>query len=178
MALAPLAAPDDLATWLGVPASDAKLLAALRAASARFRGAVRHPVSLVSGDTVTLDGDGSSTLVLPAAPVTGVSSVLVDDVAIDDYGWSRRGLLSRDAGWPDGFGRVTVTYDHGYDPIPDDVAEAVIDQARTLYHVEPGITQVQTAAESVSFGPAASVGTTAQWASAVQAYRLNRGDEA
>ncbi|MFD7410623.1 mobile element protein [Kitasatospora purpeofusca] len=181
MALPPdglLADPARLAVWLGVPADDPQLLAALAAASARFRGAVRHPVTAVTGATVHLYGDGTDRLALPAAPVTAVTSVTVDGQAVTDWRLRRDiGVLRRTSacGWPD-WAEVVVVCDHGHDPVPDDVQEAVLDQARTVYTVQPGVQTVQAGAESVTFGAAAATGVTAQWTTAVENHRLQRGD--
>jgi hypothetical protein len=176
--LPPLVSPDELATWLGVDAGDPQLIAALDAASARFRAAVRHPVSEVTGDEVTLDGNGAATLALPAAPVTDVHTVEVDGDEITDYEWSGTGMLYRAAGWPRRYRSVVVTYDHGYDPVPDDIVAAVLDQARAVYLIRPGVSQIQTGSENISFGAVSSIGASAQWSTAVELYRLNRGDRA
>ena len=156
-----------------------RLLAALRAATRRFRGQVRHPVSLVTDDTVYLDGSGKAVLRLPACPVREVHSVLVDGETLTGVKVRRQaGLLLHPGGcWP-AWSEVTVTYDHGQDPVPGEVAEAVIDQARAIYRTDPAIQQVTTGTESVSFAATAAVGITSQWAAAVEAHRLNRGDDA
>ncbi|MBK3561091.1 mobile element protein [Streptomyces sp. MBT56] len=174
-----LADPAELATFLGLPADDVRLLAALRAATRRFRGAVRHPVSLVTDDTAYLDGTGRAELHLPAAPVVQLHSVHVDGVELTGVRAKRRaGVLLHPSGcWP-AWSEVAVAYDHGHDPVPDEVAEAVIDQARAIYRLDPAIQQITTGTESVSFAATAAVGITSQWQAAVEAHRLNRGDEA
>lgn len=174
-----LADPAELATFLNLPADDVRLLAALRAATRRFRGAVRHPVSLVTEDTVHLDGSGRALLQLPAAPVVQLREVLVDGVLLDGVRVKRRaGVLLHPGGcWPD-WAEVEVTYDHGHAIVPEEVAEAVIDQARAIYRLDPAIQQITTGTESVSFAATAAVGITSQWQAAVEAHRLNRGDDA
>lgn len=175
-----LADPADLAVWLGVPADDAKLLQALGAASSRFRGAVRHHVSLVAGDTVTLDGNGKESLLLPAAPVTSVASVTLDGEVLvydADYRWSEDGFLRRVGRyWPDKLRCIEVVYSHGYAQIPEDIAEVVIDQARAQYTVRPGLTSMTVGGQSVGFGAQASIGVTSQWTTMVEKYRINHGD--
>ncbi|MFF9758575.1 mobile element protein [Streptomyces caelestis] len=174
-----LADPADLATLLNLPATDVRLLAALRAATRRFRGQVRHPVSLVTDDTVVLDGTGKALLPLPAAPVLAVHTVEVDGQPLEGVRVRRQAglLLHPDGCWPE-WAEVTVTYDHGHDPTPEDVAEVVVDQARVIYRTDPAIQQITTGTESVSFAATAAVGITEQWRAAVEAYRLNRGDDA
>jgi hypothetical protein len=175
-----LADPDELAAWLGVSADDARLRQALAAASRRFRGAVRHQVSLVADDHSVLDGGGREALLLPAAPVTAVTSVKLDGTLLaegTDFAWSADGFLRRlGCCWPDRLRCVDVVYSHGYDPVPDDIAEVVIDQARAMYRVEPGIQTKTVGGQSVTFGVQSAIGVTAQWTDAVVRYRLNRGD--
>ncbi|MFF2651474.1 mobile element protein [Streptomyces sp. NPDC058045] len=174
-----LADPQDLAELLQLPVDDVQMLAALRAATRRFRGQVRHPVSLVTDDQVFLDGTGGKVLRLPAVPVRAVRSVMVDGVELEGVRVRRQaGLLLHPSGcWP-AWSEITVTYDHGLDPVPEDVAEVVVDQARTIYRTDPAIQQITTGTESVSFAATAAVGITEQWRAAVEAHRLNRGDDA
>lgn len=175
-----LADPEELAASLGVQATDPKLVWALTAASRRFRGAVRHPVSLVAGDAFTLDGGGRESVLLPAAPVLAVSSVVLDGTALTagtDFDWSADGFLRRlDGVWPDRLRCIQGLYDHGYSVIPEDVQEVVIDQARAMYRIDPGVQTKTVGGQSVTFGVQAAIGVTAQWTAAVERYQLNRGD--
>ncbi|PWG14029.1 mobile element protein [Streptomyces sp. V2] len=175
-----LADPDDLAVWLGVPADDPKLLRALSAASSRFRGAVRHQVSYVADDTTILDGNGAESVLLGAAPVTEIASVRLDGTELvyqSDYEWSADGFLRRiGCCWPDRLRCIEVVWSHGFQTIPDDIDEVIIDQARTQYTVRPGLTSMTVGSQSVAFGAQASIGVTQQWRTAVEKYRLNQGD--
>ncbi|WP_338683942.1 mobile element protein [Streptomyces acidiscabies] len=175
-----LADPDDLAVWLGVPADDPKLLQALGSASSRFRSAVRHHVSYVAGDTTVLDGNGKESILLKAAPVTEVTSVKLDGATLayrSDYEWSEDGFLRRvGCRWPDRLRCIEIVWSHGFQTIPDDIDEVIIDQARTQYTVRPGLTSMTVGGQSVGFGAQASIGVTQQWKTAVEKYRLNRGD--
>ena len=169
-----LARPEDLAERLGVAATDPRLLSSLRSASARFRAAVRHPVSLVEGETVTLDGDGSRSLVLPTAPVVGVSRVAVDGDEVTDYRWSSAGLLRRTHGqWPDDLQAVEVTYSHGYDPIPEEITDVVLNAAETAFTGSQDIASMTVGGQQVTFRQGVSV----TWSTVVDLYRLNRGDQ-
>lgn len=182
MAADPLADPQELADWLGVAVDDPKMLRALNAASRRFRGAVHHPVTFVEDDVVTLDGNGRRSLLLPAAPVTEVSEVLLDDEPLtegEDYSWSANGYLRRPCGlvWPDRLRCLQVTYSHGYAEVPEDIAEVVIDQARAMYVVVPGVQSKQVGGQSVTYGAQAATGVTAQWTAAVERHQLGAGDD-
>lgn len=177
-----LADPEDLAAWLGVPASNPKLLRALAAASSRFRGQVRHHVSRVTDDTFRLDGTGRRSFLLPAAPVVEISSLQLDGVPLvegTDFEWSEDGFVRRLGclHWPDRLRCLAGVYSHGYDPVPEDISEVVIDQARSQYTVRPGVQTMQVGGQQVGFGAQASVGVTTQWTAMVDKYRLDRGDD-
>lgn len=134
----------------------------------------------IEDDTVTLDGNGQESLLLPAAPVTEVSSLELDGEALvldTDYSWSADGFLRRLGNfWPGRLRCIEVVYSHGWDPVPEDIQEVVIDQAQAIYAVQPGVQQKTVGSQSVTFGAQASTGVTAQWAAMVEKYRLNAGD--
>lgn len=176
ISLPALASVDDLATLTESSPSSSKLLLSLKRASSRFRGAVGHPVSLITDDTVLLDGDGSQSLLLPAAPVVGTPSVKIDGVLVTNYRTSAaRGALRRQEGWPDDLGGIEVTYSHGFASIPGDIQDAVLEQAELQYKVLTGVQQASLGAQSVTFGVQASVGVTQRWAECVARYQLKDG---
>ncbi|GAA4680476.1 hypothetical protein [Nocardioides nanhaiensis] len=169
----PLLTPaDDLATKLGVAPTDARLLVALRSASARFRGAVRWQVHRVT-ETLVVNGTGTLDLALPARHVTDVSGVLVNGtpVAVD---WDEYGLLNRRDGrlWPRRRRAVEVTLTYGYDPIPDDIAEAVQDQAEAGYNILRGLSSKQVGGITLTFGQSEAVGVSQAWVDAADRYRI------
>lgn len=168
---------DQLTALLGPGASQPSAYQALSRASSRFRGEVRHPVTLIENDEVWLDGTGGRTLLLPAAPVVDVDTVEVDGrPAVFD--WSADGMLVLRSGcWPDRLRTVRVVYSHGYDPVPDDIIEAVLTAAQSLYEARPGVSSMQVGGQTVSWSASmleASVAVT--WDAVVARYRLNRGD--
>ncbi|MFE2600112.1 mobile element protein [Streptomyces sp. NPDC059396] len=180
-----LADPAELALWLGKPADDPKLLAALRAASRRFRGAVRHPVTLVENDMVTLDGNGRESMLLPVWPTTAVASVTLEGKLLVEgvgYSWSDMGVLRRLGGarWPDRLRCLTVVYSHGWaiGTMPEDISEAVIDQARTIATVTPGVQSKAVGGQSVTYGAQAATGVTDQWQKAVDRYKIRTSADA
>lgn len=109
-----------------VPADVAEF--ALAVASAKVRTYTRQTISLVVDDAVDLGPTYSDELRLPQRPVLSVSSIEVDGVVLDSGSYRLRGdvLVSR-CGWSAG---AVVTYTHGWDPIPDDVAGVVADLAK------------------------------------------------
>jgi hypothetical protein len=170
-----LASVDDLATATGRAATDPVLLLQLRRASARFVGAVGRPIVQAS-DSWTLDGDGSDTLLLPDWPVSDVT-VTVDGVEVDDFEISAStGVLRRSSLWPDRLGAITVSCTHGFDQIPDDIADAVLEQAEIALNTVAGLQQTSQGARSATFGTAATTGVTQKWSDAV-AHHSARGDE-
>lgn len=178
MPLPTLASADDLATMLEVDASNGKLLLALRRATDRFRAEVGRPLSMVTDDVVWVDGDGTQVLLLPSAPVVGTPTVLVAGTPVTDFYVSRNlGILKRtDSGcWPANQD-IEVTYTHGLDEIPGDVADAVLEQAELQYRVIAGIAQMGLSGETITFGTQASIGVTQRWSDAVARYKLYRGD--
>lgn len=154
MALPPLATADALLGRLGITAPTAaeteRAGQRVAGASAAFRRlAGGQAVSLVAGDVATLDGDGSRLLLLPQYPVTAVTSVEVDgEDATADVQWSEHGLLRREVAFPDVFRSVVVVYSHGYDPVPDDVVDAVLDMAEAAWRLPAGIDSMQLGATS------------------------------
>ncbi|KEF04622.1 MULTISPECIES: mobile element protein [Streptomyces] len=179
-----LADPAELSTWTGRPETDPKLLAALRAASRRFRGAVGHRITLVLDDMVTLDGGGRTSLLLPVWPTIAVTQVRVDGtalVAAADFDWSEAGLLRRlgcGQRWPDRLHSVEVTYSHGWAEVPEDIQEAVIDQARTMLALRPAVQAMQTGGQTITYGAQAAVGVTDQWARAVARHKVRTSGDA
>jgi hypothetical protein len=170
-----LADLNDLADLAGAETTDIRLIRALQRASARFRGEVRHHVSAVDNDTVTLDGDGSRSLLLPNMPIRAVLWVIIDGNSVTDYRWFRDGRLRRTGGkvWPES--QITVTYNHGYKQVPDDIVEAVLSQAVDLYSRQPGVRSMAVGGESVTF---AAAGISEEWSQVVARYRIARGEHA
>lgn len=170
--LPPLADPADLGARLGKPASDTGIALALRMASERFRGQTRNPISLVEDDTIVLDGAGARVLRLPVWPVRSVASLTVAGQTVLDPEWSEAGLLRLPSRFPDVWRSIEVVYTHGFDVIPGDVQEVVLDQAASISEASPWLSQFTSGQEQVAMAAAATVGTTSQWARAVARYRI------
>jgi hypothetical protein len=95
-----------------------------------------------------LNGRFKPRLFLSRPPINAIASIEVDGETLDpdgpdfvieraDWGIVRRGNGRGDPRfgrrWPEGAGRIVVTYDGGFDPIPDDVKLATIQQAKYLH---------------------------------------------
>jgi hypothetical protein len=127
MAIAPLATIADL-TARGVtvdPSETTVVNTYLEVASTIVRDAAGCPISEVIS-TVTLEGVAATRLFLPGQPVTAVSDVEIDGVAVTDYRLTN-GTLWRSQGWT-GLcepAAVTLTMTHGLDPVPADIVDLV-----------------------------------------------------
>lgn len=153
----PLAGVDDFVEWFNLPGplssgDTARINTALEIASAEIRNN-RRIFTPVTSDIVLVDGYCGQTLLLPKnrLPVTAVSLVEElsgpDWVTLDatDYDWSADGYLTRRwwRTWTDRPQGVRVTYSHGYNPIPREVAGICLSLAKRLYD-NPDATSVQS----------------------------------
>ncbi len=121
---------------------DAQANQALIDATAMVRSYTRQTLSFVEGDEVTIDGHYNRDLALPEMPIIDVTQVVEinpwsneDETTLDttDYRWSEAVLHRLSRTFSDGFQNVRVTYDHGYDPLPDDLRAATLQIAARLY---------------------------------------------
>lgn len=119
------ATPQDLATRLGVTlwtgTELAQVQALLEDASDHLRSIIGWQVYPAAEVTETLWDFCGQILDLPGSPVTEVSAVTVDAVAVDPSAYTLvNGRIRRTAGsW---FGDVVVTYTVGYATAPADLA--------------------------------------------------------
>lgn len=122
----------------------------LARASVRVRAYTGQQISSGSS-TVTLRG---SVARLPQRPVRSVTSVVDEDgqtIPTSDWTLLAGGLLEVPT-----TGLVTVTYDHGFLVVPDEVIELVVTIAARLSATDPslagGVTQEQSGSASQTFG--------------------------
>ena len=157
----------DLEQFLQVSIPSASEAAAERAileASVAIQNYCRQQIGEVEDDEITLDAAGGTRLFLPELPVTAVSVVEDGETLVegDDYQLGQHGILHRvDQDWASGIQIVTITYTHGYDPVPDDVAAICTRAAARAYQAGlraaetegvPGVTAMGLGDYSVSFG--------------------------
>lgn len=144
-----LASLDQLEAVCGPPDDPEAAERALGQATTIIQSFTGQWLLPVDGATVTVDTNGSWLLLLPELPVRAVHEVTVAGKAFDsaDYEWSANGKLrlrSCSCGghgvcgcwppFPDAYQTVTVTYDHGFDPVPDDLALAAAQMACRILH--------------------------------------------
>ncbi len=135
----PFASASEFCEWTGMPQpSDlARIQTLLDSASALIRGFTGQVLSQVANDTLTITPgisrvglfsvpwavlEWGEVLFLPEAPVTAITTVTVDTVAVTAYAFTEAGELRRTDGqaWLD---LVTVVYDHGYAETSDEFKE-------------------------------------------------------
>jgi hypothetical protein len=174
-----LATTDDLGALLRreIDEEDASAIAALDTASAFVEAYLGQPVELVEDDELILDGSGTRVILLPAWPVTEVSSVTVDEEALvegEDFSWSRTGeLRSLRGSWPSTLRSVEVVYSHGWVTIPTAIVGVVAAVAGRLYDSPLAVRQETMGSYSVTY--AASGGLVIQAAEQMVLDTFKRG---
>lgn len=153
----PFFKPSDLGARIQVSLEDddptGLLLAQL--ASDLVREDLRLTVDHIDNDEITLFGDNGEIMLLPQRPVTAVTSVVLDNIAlvpvVQDatstllmYDWRPDGRLYRIvyggsfyAGelmfkWPAGV-PVNITYSHGYQVVPSAFKSVALELAAAAY---------------------------------------------
>lgn len=137
-ALALYATPSDLASYLQKDLDTATATLVLTTASGMFAREAQTAFTATNVTWSTTNAYGCWELEPPYAPITAVSAVRVNGVAIT--GWTLRGnRLYRLAGFgwrgifpPD---QVDVDLTHGYTTVPDDVKGAVLETAAQAYDI-------------------------------------------
>lgn len=109
-----------------------------------------HLVPSVTDD-VTVDGSGSTILLLPTTHLTAVTAITEDGEPVDVEGveWSTAGYLRRSLAWTTTLRGVVISLVHGYATPPDELravmAAAVV---RALFSPLGGVTSEQVGAVS------------------------------
>lgn len=152
----PWATPEELRLRLRLAAIDSEQAAeVIAAAESVIRGELWQTIDAVAGDAVELVGNGRRVLLLPEMPVTDVVSVTVDGVALtagQGCRWNRYGILTRLGGcWPlDSL--VSVTYGHGYEPVPDVVKRVCLQVAgRAWVHATTAVASESLGDRSITY---------------------------
>ncbi len=138
---------------------------AILEASVAIQNYCRQQIEQEEDDEIILDSAGGRRLFLPQLPAVEVSSVIENGELLvegDDYKLAQHGILHRvDQDWAKGVQIVTITYTHGYEPIPEDVLAICTRAAARAYQAGlkaaetdavPGVTAMGLGDYSVSFG--------------------------
>lgn len=122
--LPPLATPEEFATYLARENAtiEGDVDHALNVVSTKIREAARNAISeLTSTMTVTRPTD-DELLRLPG-PVTAVSAVASAAGTVPSYDVDVEGIWTKDGSSWASLGPLTVTFTHGYDPVPADIID-------------------------------------------------------
>lgn len=174
-----LATTSDLSAILRreIDEEDTAALFALDSASAMIEAYLGQPVGEVEDDTVTLDGTGTRVVLLPAFPVSDVSTVSIDgeELDADDYQWSATGELRRTgAAWPTTLRSIEVTYTHGYATTPAAIVAIAATMAARLYETPIATRQESIGGYSVTYANPGGATIQAAEALALDRYRRTR----
>ncbi len=165
--LQPLVTPAAVAARTGMSLEDAGQAAA--GVSAAIRAWAGWHIAPVITQTLVLDGTGYRELLVPTLKVTALHSCTCDGTVLDtdSLEWSRAGMLRHPSGcWPDRYGSVILTLEHGFPDAPDVEAEAM-----TLIQARAGNPLGYT---SRTLGPASWTMADGGDASRVMTRRLSR----
>ncbi len=98
-------------------------------------------------DNAVLDGNGLQELALPQYPIVSVTTVRISELSIDEStgvylsGWfadKKRGILRlRGYEFTKGRANIELEYSAGFASIPDELAQAAIEQASWMYRQSP-----------------------------------------
>lgn len=127
----------------------------VEAATQAIRDYCGWHVAPVQEHTLTLDGSGTDTLLLPSRLVVDVTKVFVQGEELPEsaYEWSAIGALRRlDGEWPGAYRSVEITLEHGVSDISvlGDIVQAVASRIKA----DPTGMVVRQGAgtQSISFG--------------------------
>ena len=143
-----MAAAGDLTTlakvklYLDLKMQDADplLQQLITSSSAWIKNTLNRDVTQASY-TQSFDGRGGKAICLPQYPVTAVSSVSVDGVALaaSDFVATDYGVELTSGNFPRGAGRVTVAWTAGYATIPADLDQACVELVAWRYKEIPNL---------------------------------------
>ena len=176
MAADPIVTPEQLTLYQAGGAQSA-----IDQATALVRGYCGWHVTPSAAETVTLDGSGTSTKILPSLHVTAITSVTYDGTLLSatDYAWSPIGVIEYlRAGpyfisacrWLTGLGKVVVVMEHGY-PEAADLVGIILARADRSQNVPDRITQTVMGPRSESYSAAGQEFSTEELA-VLDRYRL------
>jgi hypothetical protein len=102
-------------------------------------------VDLVEDDEINILGENQARLILPEYPIVEVSSVELDGIELDVLGyevWDYGIINRRWSGRWWSYHTITVTYSHGWDPIPGDIKGVCLELASRMMTNSTGSQQI------------------------------------
>lgn len=166
-----LATVDDWLIYAGSPTPD-DAQALLDAASQNIVDYAGWPIGPHEVEGEEYDGEGQRILTLRAFAVASVDEIRVDGSPVLDWRLSRRyGQLERTSGaWPAGFGRITVDYTAGFDPVPPNLVKLCVELAVKAVAVPLDVSSETMDRRTIRYREAAVV--TGLDAAALERYRM------
>ncbi len=119
----------DVKAYLGEDTTllDQQLQELIAGASVALGREIGEPLEKTTYTDEAYDGDGSDTIMLRHWPVVALAAVSVDGETVTaECDVDTVGELYRADGFTPGHRNVLVTYDAGYDPVPDDLKMACL----------------------------------------------------
>lgn len=132
-----------------------------QAATQAIRDYCGWHVAPVITDTITLDGTGTDTVLLPSRRVVDVQSVKLNGTPLEatTFEWSADGLLRRRHGsWPERYRSLEVTLEHGFEDMTAlaDIVASIM--ARIKIDPTGALANQRAGTQSVGFVPGAAGG--------------------
>jgi hypothetical protein len=147
------------------PIKNSSALKSIHDVSEAIKSYCKQRIEYIASDEIELDGNGYKWILLPELPVHDVISVIENGVTLIknvDYKCGNHGILYKTSGvWLKGPKTLVVTYEHGYENIPEDISIVCSRAASRLYQASlssadndgiPGIASKQLGDFSVSYG--------------------------
>jgi len=152
------ATPAELSAYTkgAISPSDERSQLVLDGATEAIRRYCGWNIAPAEDVTATLDG-GGSVLYLPSLRVNSVASVQVDGSPVTDFEWSHRtGNLRRRGGhFPESWGGVVVVFNSGYEAVPADLKQVVLQVASIALSSPTGATREQAGQVAMSWATTA-----------------------
>jgi hypothetical protein len=181
----PLATQADVEARLGrtltAGAETTKVAALLADASAAIRSYTGQTITAVAGDVLTVDAPYTGELTLPERPVTAVTSITLDGVALTGWSWDSGHSVALPGGWSTqssvtypGRGVLRITYSHGYGSVPADVVAVCASMVLRAMQTTAGVRSETLGDYSVTYagdGSPGAVGFTADERMLLNRYR-------
>lgn len=164
MAAGDLTTLTDGLLWLGKDSDDEDIVARLiTALSSSIQKWIGYQIASASYDRF-FNGRGGRALMLPDRPVTAVSSLTIDGIAVPSstsvhmpgFVFDSTTIYLR--GWYEfrrGAQNVEAQYTAGYESVPGDIAQACLDWLKLTYDsldTLPGVTEVDAGDTKIKYG--------------------------
>ena len=152
-------------TWLKIPSGtdvDPIIDLLIESVSADCEAMVGGPVASTAFDRF-LTSDGTSVLILPAAPVISITSIAIEGGAALLAGWDKDYVLTNKTGlvrltggvFPNRPGAVHVVWIAGYSPVPNDLKVSIMKAVAFNVHGQDkrrqGVTSYTTESQSAQY---------------------------